>query len=130
MNIISKVTINGKTQINGRYINLTGQNVSITDNGIYVNGKPIEEFDESGMFLGEKGCYLNMAAIEMNESRYGDTHVVKVSLAKDVVEKMTEEERKAIPILGGMHPLQSQAQQIQGQLDGASVCENMDDLPF
>jgi hypothetical protein len=41
MNIISKVTING------RYINLTGQNVSITDNGIYVNGKPIEEFDES-----------------------------------------------------------------------------------
>ena len=30
----------------------------------------------------------------------------------------------------GMHPLQSQAQQIQGQLDGASVCENMDDLPF
>lgn len=25
MNIISKVTINGKTQINGRYINLTGR---------------------------------------------------------------------------------------------------------
>lgn len=47
MNIISKVTINGKTQINRRYINLTGQNVSITDNGIYVNGKPIEEFDDS-----------------------------------------------------------------------------------
>ena len=47
MNIISKMTFNRKTQINGRYINLTGQNVSITDNGIYVNGKPIEEFDES-----------------------------------------------------------------------------------
>jgi hypothetical protein len=47
MNIISKMTIHGKTQINGRYINLTGQNVSITDNGIYVNGKPIEQFDES-----------------------------------------------------------------------------------
>ena len=41
------MTISGKTQINGRYINLTGQSVSITDNGIYVNGKPIEEFDES-----------------------------------------------------------------------------------
>lgn len=47
MNIISKMTINGKTQINGRYVNLTGQNVTITDGGIYVNGKPIEEFDES-----------------------------------------------------------------------------------
>lgn len=47
MNIISKMTIHGKTKINGRYINLTGQNVSITDNVIYVNGKPIEQFDES-----------------------------------------------------------------------------------
>ena len=47
MNIISKVTINGKTRVNGRYVNLTGQNITITDNGIYVNGKPIEEFDES-----------------------------------------------------------------------------------
>lgn len=87
--------------------------------------------DESGMFLGEKGCYLNMAAIEMNESRYGDTHCVKVSLPKDTVENMTEEERKAIPILGGMHPLQSQAQQmpVRGQLD-ATVVMNEDDLPF
>lgn len=47
MEIISKMTINGKTRVNGRYVNLTGQNITITDNGIYVNGKPIEEFDES-----------------------------------------------------------------------------------
>lgn len=89
------------------------------------------DIDESGMFLGEKGCYLNMAAIEMNESRYGDTHCVKVSLPKEVVEKMTDEERKAIPILGGMHPLQSQAQQmaVRGQVD-ATVVMNEDDLPF
>ena len=47
MNIISKVTIHGKIRTKGRYVNLQGQNVSITDNGIFVNGKPIEEFDES-----------------------------------------------------------------------------------
>ena len=47
MEIISKMTINGKTRVNGRYVNLTGQNITITDNGIYVNGKPIEQFDES-----------------------------------------------------------------------------------
>lgn len=40
---------------------------------------PIED---SGMFLGEKGCYLNMTAIEMREARYNDTHCVKVSLPK------------------------------------------------
>ena len=47
MNIISKVTINGKTRVNGRYVNLTGQNIAITDRGMFVNGKPIEEFDDS-----------------------------------------------------------------------------------
>lgn len=47
MNIISKVTINGNTRVNGRYVNLTGQNITITDRGMFVNGKPIEEFDES-----------------------------------------------------------------------------------
>lgn len=47
MNIISQVTINGKTRVNGRYVNLTGQNITITDRGMFVNGKPIEEFDDS-----------------------------------------------------------------------------------
>lgn len=47
MEIISKMTINGKTRINGRYVNLTGQNITITDRGMFVNGKPLEEFDES-----------------------------------------------------------------------------------
>lgn len=47
MDIISKVTINGKTCVNGRYVNLTGQNITITDRGMFVNGKPIEEFDDS-----------------------------------------------------------------------------------
>lgn len=47
MEIISKMTINGKTRVNGRYVNLTGQNITITDRGMFVNGKPIEQFDES-----------------------------------------------------------------------------------
>lgn len=55
---------------------------------------------------------------------------IKANLLKIKGAFVTNLKGKAIPILGGMHPLQSQAQQIQGQLDGASVCENMDDLPF
>lgn len=47
MEIISKMTINGKTRVNGRYVNLTGQNITITDRGMFVNGKPLEEFDDS-----------------------------------------------------------------------------------
>lgn len=47
MEIISKMTINGKTRVNGRYVNLTGQNITITDRGMFVNGKPLEKFDDS-----------------------------------------------------------------------------------
>lgn len=47
MDIISKVTINGKTRVNGRYMNLTGKNIIITDRGMFVNGKLIGEFDDS-----------------------------------------------------------------------------------
>ena len=68
MNIISKVTINGKTQINGRYINLTGQNVSITDNGIYVNGKPIEEFDDSQVPVLKIEITGNVETIETEDA--------------------------------------------------------------
>jgi len=41
------MTISGKTRINGRYVNLTGQNITITDKGMFVNGKSIEEFAEN-----------------------------------------------------------------------------------
>ena len=38
---------NGCTQIYGSNIDLTGKSISFTSDGIYVNGKPIEVFDES-----------------------------------------------------------------------------------
>ena len=48
MDITTKINFYGsKTHVNGRYVNLTGQNVTITDKGLFVNGKPIEEFDDS-----------------------------------------------------------------------------------
>lgn len=90
--------------------------------------------DESGMYLGEKGCYLNLTAIEMREARYGDTHCVKVLLPKEQYEKMSEEERNSTAVLGGMHAIKSQAAQmpVRGELDSSTVTvvENEDDLPF
>lgn len=86
--------------------------------------------DDSGMFLGEKGCYLNMAAIEMREARYGDTHCVKVSLPKEQYEAMSEEERSNTPIIGGMHIIETKQMTVNSQLDSAQAVENADDLPF
>ena len=58
---------------------------------------PVDDCD--GIYLGEKGCYLNMTAIAMQEPKYTDTHCIKVNLPK--------EERNAIPILGGLHAVEA-----------------------
>ncbi len=68
---------------------------------------PIED---SGLYLGEKGCYLNLTAIEMQNPQYSDTHCVKVSFDKEVYERMTEEERAAQPIIGGLRELKRKPQ--------------------
>lgn len=85
---------------------------------------PIED---SGMILGEKGCYLNMAAIEMKEARYDDTHCIKVSLPKEQREAMSEDERNSIPILGGMHEIKARPKPVD---ISSGVLDDDEDLPF
>lgn len=83
--------------------------------------------DNDSIFLGEKGCYLNMTAIELENPQYSDTHCIKGNIPKEVREQMSKEEQYAQPILGGLRTLQPQApqqMQVQGTID------NMDDLPF
>jgi len=68
MNIISKVTINGKTRVNGRYVNLTGQNITITDRGMFVNGRV-------GTVVSKNGN-VNCQTVEGNvESKNGNVIV-------------------------------------------------------
>lgn len=68
--------------------------------------------DDSGLFLGKQGCYLNMTAIEMQNPQFSDTHCIKVSFDKEVYERMTEEERKSQPIIGGLHQLERKQEQM------------------
>lgn len=91
--------------------------------------------DEAGVFVGEKGVYLNMTAVAMQEPKYGDTHFVKVNLDRDSYNALTEEERRAIPILGGMRELEQRSQVITTQTFDASAAQGGDgnpgdDLPF
>lgn len=87
--------------------------------------------DESGMFLGEKGCYLNLTAIEMQNPQYSDTHCLKVSFDKDVYERMSEEEKQSQPIVGGLHELKKK-QQAAVDLSASNpyFAETEEDLPF
>ena len=88
--------------------------------------------DDSGVYLGEKGVYLNLTAVEMREQRYGDTHVLKQSLAKEVYQAMSEEERMAQPIFGALKPIESQQRQMEvtQTTNAAEAVEDPDDLPF
>jgi hypothetical protein len=58
------------------------------------------------LFKGEKGLYLDATAFELKEpkERNGktDTHLVKISLPKEVYSKMTQEEKNAQPIFGNV----------------------------
>lgn len=71
---------------------------------------PVE--DDPAMFLGEKGRYLSMTAVELKEPKYDDTHMVKGDVPKEVRELLTEEQLRALPILGNMRPLQRAQQQM------------------
>ena len=89
--------------------------------------------DDSGLFVGEKGVYLNLTAVEMREPRYGDTHCVKINLDRDAYNALSEEERRNIPILGGMHELEQQVRtmQVKQTIDVSQAADNPDDdLPF
>lgn len=88
--------------------------------------------DDSGVYLGEKGVYLNLTAVEMREQRYGDTHVLKQSLAKEVYQAMSEEERMAQPIFRALKPIESQQRQMEvtQTTNAAEAVEDPDDLPF
>lgn len=90
---------------------------------------PVDECD--GMFLGEKGCYLNLTAIEMQEPKYSDTHCIKPDIPREQREAMTEEEQRNIPILGGMHAIERKQQSMNvGTTIGQEAFADDDDLPF
>jgi hypothetical protein len=82
----------------------------------------------NNLFKGEKGVYLDLTGFEIknkvNDSK--DTHLVKQSLPKEIYEKQTEEEKKAVPILGG-HILWAGGSMGDSTLN--TQAEN-DDLPF
>lgn len=71
---------------------------------------PIDECD--GIYVGSKACYLNLVAIGLRDPKFDDTHCVKANLTKEQCEALTDEEYKAIPIIGGMHEIEAKQETI------------------
>lgn len=89
--------------------------------------------DDPSLFLGEKGCYLNMTAIELENPQYKDTHMIKGDLPKEVREAMTDEQQRATQILGNLRPIQPKPQatmNVGGEAPFEQIDADGDDLPF
>lgn len=86
--------------------------------------------DESGLFLGKQGCYLNLTAIEMQNPRFDDSHCLKVQYDKAVYDLMTEEQRRNQPIVGGLHEIMRRAAPAVDLSQNPQFVATQEDLPF
>lgn len=98
--------------------------------------------EENMIYQGEKGAYLSLTAIEIKDrSKFSadqkDTHLVKQDIPKDKYEAMSEEERKAMPILGNaiLWGRQEATPMESGEMSNSAVDAYIndaeaDDLPF
>lgn len=104
-----------------------------TKRGIFI---PIEDnnmFISADEEMKPKGAYVDFIAFENAETgRYGDTHSIRQSVAKEVRDRMSEAEKNAIPFLGNMKPyeIQNAAQDANAPYVETVPDECYEDLPF
>lgn len=112
------------TQLTGAFLKeLTGR--TATKRCIII---PVD--DNPSMYVGEKGVYLNIAAFANENPQYGDTHMLKPNLPKEVREQMTDEQRRQQPILGNMRPLRQELQTQGAPMREENLDQPQEDLPF
>lgn len=56
--------------------------------------------EKNHLFKGEKGVYLDLTGFELKEKKENKTHLIKQTLPKEVFKAMTDEQKRATPILG------------------------------
>jgi hypothetical protein len=82
--------------------------------------------DKNHLYRGEKGgLYLSLVGFDLKEKTDKRTHMVKQSFPKEYLEKLTPEEKQAMPIFGN-HNAQHYATEVQL----ATAINESDDLPF
>lgn len=109
------VTVKGNTSTK------RGVFIPLDDNNVFVSA------DEN---MKPRGAYIDFIAFENQQpGKYGDTHSLRQSLAKEVRERMTDEELKAVPYIGNMKPYEIPNAARTVEAPQATVDEG-NDLPF
>ncbi len=88
--------------------------------------------NDNHLFKGEKGIYLDLAAFEIKNKKTDskDTHLVKQSLPKEVFEKLTDDQKKAMPIFGNAILWSRQEPEPVAAETMETGADQTDDLPF
>lgn len=88
------------------------------------------------IFNGQKGFYLELAAFQLQNQKYNESHLIKLSVTKEVFDKLTDEQKNKLPIVGSLSEFRSQIKMVQMENSefsdtpkNASFDEE-DDLPF
>lgn len=80
----------------------------------------------NNLFVSENNeIFLNMVAWESDKLKNEQTHLLKQSLPKDIVDKMSEDDKKQMPIMGNVKPLKKK----EAEMETYSQ-EQVNDLPF
>ena len=83
--------------------------------------------EKNHLFKGEKGIYLDLSGFELKDKKDNRTHLVKQSFPKEVFKAMTDEQKRAVPILGDVSTWEhTEAEPISD----ATPLEPGSDLPF
>ena len=83
--------------------------------------------EKNYLFKGEKGVYLDLTAFELKERKENKTHLIKQTIPKEIFKAMTDEQKKATPILGDVSTWE------YAEADPVSNLETLpedSDLPF
>ena len=120
---------------------ITGKINLLNLNGVVkmIPGKlgPVEclvfPLEKNKLFKGEKGIYLDLIAFEIDPAKRKegskDTHLIKQSFSKEVREAMTEDELKALPILGNLQVWDGETTE-RPPISSTTTLSEIDDLPF
>lgn len=107
---------------------------NVLKNRRYNNEHNGNEFDGTAKGSRGSGCpkaaYLNLTAWVLKNPKYDETHLIKLSLPKEVREKMSDEQKKAMPIIGGMKPVVMDSNTINESNIPFVQSGDTDDLPF
>lgn len=84
--------------------------------------------DSPDLYEGEKTLSIDMIAWELQNPKYEDTHMIKVSIKKEVYDAMTKEEKDKLQIIGNLRTFAAQHSTLP--VNSSADPESIDDIPF